>query len=103
MAAKMQFNIKVEGTNMRADVLVTDMPDGGWAATWGGISENIKKTLAECDTKRKSSREIALESLAVLIGKTVEETRQLCEATGKDMPIAMMEIALKFATNKLDK
>lgn len=102
MAAKMQLNINVDGNNITIGINGSGNPPRGWSAEWDCISGHIKKALIERDSESKKSRETALESLAGLIGKTVEETRQLCKATGKDMSIAMLEVALNFA-NKQDK
>ena len=95
--------LDIMGTAVRLIPCITGngAPAGGWAAAWECIGDSIKKSLVERDRqqadKAKDAAEKTLVALADLIGKTVEETRQLCKDTGKDLPSAMIEVALRHA------
>lgn len=101
--ANMKIDIDVSADNKDIVVHITGngAPAGGWAAAWECVGDSIKKSLVERDKeqadKAKDAAEKSLVALADLIGKTVEETRQLCKDTGRDLPSAMIEVALRNA------
>lgn len=101
--AKMKINIdvSVDGKEIVVHIDGNATPAGGWLAAWEYISDSIKQSLAEREKeqadKAKDAIEKTLAALADLIGKTVEGTRQLCKDTGKDLPSAMIEVALRHA------
>lgn len=101
--AEMQIKINIDGNNnAEVGITITGVLSGGWSNAWEHISPKIANVLAARDEKRQASADETMASLAALIGKSVEETRQLCKDTGKDLSVAMLEVALRFA-QKQDK
>lgn len=90
--AKMQIEINADGTDVAIAITGTGAPAFGWSAAWDQISGSIKKSLEMRENKPQDKTDAALAALADFIGKTVQETQRLCKATGKDLPIAMIEV-----------
>lgn len=102
--AKMQIEINVDGTDVAISMNSMGAPAGSWLAVWDQISDGIKKSLEMRENeKQKKSVDATLDALAKLIGKTVQETMRLCEATGKDLPLAMLDVAVWHAKKELKK